>query len=80
MSGNTLVLFSGDNGTNRKISTEMRDGKIIPGGKGTLQDTGSWVPLLAKWPGVLNPENDTPESKAARERLQGILNKLHPQG
>lgn len=50
---NTLVLFSGDNGTGRPITTEMRDGRLIPGGKGTLLDTGSWVPLLASWPGVV---------------------------
>ena len=50
---NTLVLFSGDNGTWRPITTEMRDGRSVSGGKGTLLDTGVWVPLLASWPGVI---------------------------
>jgi len=164
MSEKTLLIFTADNGTNRKIVTEMSDGKSIPGGKGTLLDTGSWVPLLAAWPGTIkpgsvdsnlvdftdilptclrladapspagidgisfvprllgqpgglrewthslsvnnyfvrdakwklrengqlydvsdapytetmvNPENDTPESKAARERLHAIMDKLH---
>ena len=27
----------------------------------------------------MNPENDTPESKAARTRLQAVLDKVHPQ-
>jgi arylsulfatase A len=26
----------------------------------------------------VDPENDTPESKAARERLQAVMDKLHP--
>jgi arylsulfatase A len=50
---NTLVLFSGDNGTWRPITTEMRDGRSVRGGKGSMRDTGSWVPLLASWPGVI---------------------------
>jgi arylsulfatase A-like enzyme len=49
---NTLIMFSGDNGTH-SVTTEMRDGRAIPGGKGSLKDTGSWVPLLASWPGVI---------------------------
>ncbi|MFA6173636.1 MAG: sulfatase-like hydrolase/transferase [Kiritimatiellales bacterium] len=162
---NTLVVFTGDNGTHRAITTEMRDGREIKGGKGMMTDTGSQVPLLAGWPGVIqagsryeglvdftdilptclelagakapggidgisfapqlsgkpgkvrewthsllvdkyfvrdakwklrengrlydvsksprdeiqvNPENDTPESKAARIRLQAVMDKLHP--
>jgi arylsulfatase A-like enzyme len=55
LSENTLVLFSGDNGTDRTIATEMENGKSIPGGKGTLLDTGSHVPLLASWPGIIKP-------------------------
>jgi len=162
---NTLVIFSGDNGTHRSITTEMRDGREIKGGKGMMTDTGSQVPLLVSWPGVIeagsvykglvdftdilptclelagvknpneidgisfapqlrgqpgtprewthslfvdkyfvrdakwklrengrlfdvskspyeetqvNPENDTQESKAARVRLQAVMDKLHP--
>ena len=52
MKGNTLILFAGDNGTDR-VATEMRDGKVIHGGKGSMRDTGSWVPLLASWPHVV---------------------------
>lgn len=161
---NTLVMFAGDNGS-YKVTTQMRDGREITGGKGTPLDTGSWVPLLASWPGgipsgsvyhgmvdftdilptclelagskatdtldgisfapqlqgkpgtprewsfslgwnrwyardakwklresgklydvgdspyveaLVNPENDTPESKAARIRLQAVLDKINP--
>ncbi len=52
---NTLVVFSGDNGTWKPITTVMRDGREIRGGKGSMNDTGSWVPLLASWPGVIKP-------------------------
>lgn len=163
---NTLILFSGDNGT-EGVTTEMRDGREIHGGKGAMLDTGSWVPLLANWPGVIaagsvyaglvdftdlmptclelagagsppgldgvsfapqlqgrpgrlrawvhslyvdkyfvrderwklrengqlfdvrnspaaetlvTPESDTPDSQAARARLQAVLDQLHPEG
>ncbi|MFA6546128.1 MAG: sulfatase-like hydrolase/transferase [Limisphaerales bacterium] len=165
-SENTLVMFAGDNGTSPPMTTVMRDGREIRGGKGSPADTGSWVPLLASWPGAIKagtvheglvdftdilptclelagstphngvdgvsfapqlqgkpgsprdwifvfggdrwyahdskwklnsgrqlfdvsdspyvealvkPENDTPESKAARVRLQAVLDKVHPE-
>jgi len=52
---NTLVIFSGDNGTNGEITTMMRDGRGIKGGKASQRDAGSWVPLIAEWPGVIQP-------------------------
>lgn len=55
MSETTLVMFAGDNGTHSEMTTEMRDGRNIRGGKASLKDTGSWVPLLAEWPGVIKP-------------------------
>lgn len=51
---NTLVMFSGDNGTDN-VSTVMRDGAVIKGGKHSLLDTGSHVPLLASWPAAVAP-------------------------
>ncbi len=47
---NTLIIFTGDNGTDKKIISMM--GEIsIPGGKGTVTELGSHVPLIASWPG-----------------------------
>jgi N-sulfoglucosamine sulfohydrolase len=40
---NTLVIFTSDNGL------------PFPGAKGTLYDPGMHVPLLARWPGVIEP-------------------------
>jgi arylsulfatase A len=49
----TLVLFVGDNGTNRNIKSKMQDGQIIQGDKGNTTDAGTRVPLIASWPGVI---------------------------
>jgi arylsulfatase A-like enzyme len=56
---NTLIVFAGDNGTPPWIVTEMRDGRRVKFGKGTMLDTGSWVPLLANWPGRIAPQSRT---------------------
>ncbi len=44
---NTLLIFTGDNGTSSRIETPMRDGSLIRGGKGTTTDRGTHVPLIA---------------------------------
>lgn len=49
---NTLVIFTGDNGTDRKI-TSMMGSRAIPGGKGTVTELGSHVPFMASWPGTI---------------------------
>jgi arylsulfatase A len=65
---NTLILFTGDNGSpprsiiraengsyiREPVVSKMGD-RSIPGGKGQLTDTGTGVPLLASWPGVIAP-------------------------
>ncbi len=48
----TIFLFTGDNGTNRKITSRMGE-RVIPGGKGKMTDAGTRVPLVAYWPGVI---------------------------
>jgi len=49
---NTLVLFTGDNGTNKSIKSKMPDG-IIQGDKGQTTDAGTRVPLIVNQPGVV---------------------------
>ncbi len=49
---NTLVMFVGDNGTNRAIKSKLGD-RIIQGDKGRTTDAGIHVPLVANWPGVV---------------------------
>nr|NIP92524.1 sulfatase-like hydrolase/transferase [Akkermansiaceae bacterium] len=49
---NTVVVFAGDNGTWNQI-TSTWNGRPVQGGKLTSKDTGSWVPLYVRWPGVV---------------------------
>ncbi len=46
---NTILIFTGDNGTNKDIVTETTGGPY-PGGKGHLEDNGNHVPLVMQWP------------------------------
>lgn len=51
---NTLVIFTGDNGTDQPIKTKM-SGRVISGGKGQMNDNGTRVPLIVSWPGTVKP-------------------------
>ena len=46
----TLILLTADNGTPSQITSTLRDGTVIPGGKGATIDYGSHVPFIASWP------------------------------
>ncbi|MEM9159690.1 MAG: sulfatase-like hydrolase/transferase [Verrucomicrobiota bacterium] len=50
LTDNTLILFTGDNGTNTAIESRMQDGSVIKGDKGETTDGGTRVPLIAHWP------------------------------
>jgi len=50
---NTLMIFTGDNGTHPTI-TSYTDQKIIQGAKGNTIEYGTHVPLVAYWPQMLN--------------------------
>ena len=50
---NAVVIFLADNGTDRDLVNTWGDGKKIPGGKGTLTDRGTHVPLMVRWPGKI---------------------------
>ncbi|MFP6766261.1 MAG: sulfatase-like hydrolase/transferase, partial [Planctomycetaceae bacterium] len=49
---NTVILFTGDNGTPTNV-TSIINGRKIKGGKARLTDAGTRVPLLASWPGTI---------------------------
>ena len=52
---NTLVIFTGDNGTDKPIVTPWNGTKVV-GGKGSMTDRGTRVPLIASWPaGIQKP-------------------------
>lgn len=49
IANNTLVIFTGDNGTDKPIISTM-NGRQIAGAKGKSTDAGTRVPLIVKWP------------------------------
>lgn len=49
---NTLVIFTGDNGTNTQVVTPMRDGTQIRGGKKGTKSNATHVPLIVCGPHV----------------------------
>ena len=49
---NTLILFTGDNGTPRAITSRLGE-RAVKGGKGQMTHIGCNVPLLASWPGKI---------------------------
>lgn len=49
---NTLVLFTGDNGTDKKLTSRFQ-GRTVRGGKGRHLDVSTHVPLIASWKGTL---------------------------
>jgi len=59
---NTLVIVTGDNGTNQGITSPFPGRGGIKGGKGKTTDAGNRVAFVANWPGVIPAEQeiDTP--------------------
>lgn len=51
---NTLIIFTGDNGTDEPIKTNW-NGELVAGGKGITGNTGTRVPLVINWPGKIAP-------------------------
>ncbi len=48
---NTVVIFTADNGSNVRVISKMKDGRVINGRKGYMVDWGTRVPLIAYWKG-----------------------------
>ncbi len=45
---NTLIMFTGDNATNKSISSKFQD-TILRGGKNLTVKRGTHAPLMALW-------------------------------
>jgi arylsulfatase A len=52
LSENTLVIFTGDNGTDQPVKS-MMNGREVAGGKANMTDGGTRVPLIIHWPGTV---------------------------
>lgn len=51
----TIVIFTGDNGTNAVLASELHE-KTVKGGKGYTHDYGTHVPLVVNAPGRIPPD------------------------
>jgi arylsulfatase A len=50
---NTVLIFLADNGTQQGLTNRLQNGTIVKGGKGTMTDLGTRVPLIVRWPGKI---------------------------
>jgi len=50
---NTVVIFLADNGTDQDLRHPYGDGQTVLGGKGSMTDRGTHVPLIVRWPGKI---------------------------
>jgi arylsulfatase A len=56
ISNNTIILFCADNGTHGPVTSIWGENRTkIKGGKMTMTDRGSRVPLIVSWPGKIKP-------------------------
>ena len=56
LSNDTIILFCADNGTHGPVTSVWGENRTkINGGKMTMTDRGSRVPLIASWPGTIKP-------------------------
>ncbi|MBD3240831.1 MAG: sulfatase-like hydrolase/transferase [Chitinivibrionales bacterium] len=50
---NTLIIFTGDNGTLTSVESLMTDGSTVSGTKGLLGHDSTRVPMVANWRGTI---------------------------
>jgi arylsulfatase A-like enzyme len=56
LSNNTIILFCADNGTHGPVTSVWGENRTrIKGGKMTMTDRGSRVPLIVSWPQTIKP-------------------------
>lgn len=57
LSKNTIIIFTGDNGTDKPIVSILR-GRAYPGGKSETTDNGTHVPLIVSWKGAIEANKE----------------------
>ncbi len=79
----TMIIFYGDNGTPKEVSSKMKDGTIVPGGKGFNNLRGTHVPLIVSWPGAAakgHVVNDLVDCNDLTRTLFDVANIPLPEG
>ena len=69
---NTLILFIGDNGTDRKVISG-NNGVKIAGRKGHPVEAGTHVPFIANWKGTIAPGQSNPNLIDFTDFLPSLL-------
>ncbi|MBF0196114.1 MAG: sulfatase-like hydrolase/transferase [Planctomycetes bacterium] len=54
---NTIIIFTGDNGTSEGITSQFR-GASYQGGKAKTKDNGTHVPFISRWDGMVMPDSE----------------------
>lgn len=49
---NTILIFTGDNGTHPRVYSKTKE-RVVRGGKGNTIDAGTHVPLIINWPAAI---------------------------
>ena len=73
---NTLVLFIGDNGTDRDVTSDFL-GKPFKGNKGYTNDAGTHVPFIASWPGNIQAGSVNEKLVDFTDFLPSIMEAAH---
>lgn len=73
---NTLILFVGDNGTDRDVSSVI-SGVTVQGNKGYTTDAGTHVPLIANWKGKIKKGGVNDNLVDFTDFLPSILEAAH---
>jgi arylsulfatase A len=79
----TLIVVTGDNGTNRSITSPFPSRGEIQGGKGSMQDAGNRVAFVANWPSQIKPGTviDSPvEFTDVSMTIAEVTGSIAPQG
>ena len=70
LTGNTLVIFTSDNGASATSEEGHRPmGPVMQGRKGDLHEGGHRVPFLARWPGRIKPGTRSAEMISLNDML-----------
>lgn len=68
----TLVVFVGDNGTHRRIRSQVGE-RTVAGGKGSTTDAGTHVPMIAWGPGLVRAGTVRTELVSTRDLLPTLV-------
>jgi arylsulfatase len=71
---NTLVIFSSDNGPWLTQNEKGGSAGLLFEGKGSSWEGGTRVPMIARWPGVIKPNQTTGALATTMDLLPTITN------